>query len=88
MWIKDRKLLYGNIDCKRKHFVLEGSEDGLYTMHKKPQGHKKHACNDLRCMEHFQKICTLFIHTDPSFWRHFRHKYNEDEKAKGMSSKK
>ena len=36
MFIRDSVLLSGNIDCKRKHFVLE-RRAGQYVMHKKPQ---------------------------------------------------
>ena len=34
MWIRDMKLMSGNIDCKRKHFVIEQLQHGGYMMHK------------------------------------------------------
>ena len=32
MWIRDMELVSGNIDCKRKHFVLEKKRSGEYVM--------------------------------------------------------
>jgi len=84
MWIREMNLISGNIDCKRKHFVLEKQTDGQYVMHKKLQTHKRPTCNNMHCQQSStnQKVCTLFIHADPYLWRHIRNKYSSDESTK------
>ena len=37
MWIEKKKLISANIDCKRKHFVVELQRDGQYLISKKRQ---------------------------------------------------
>ena len=87
MWIKDSELISGNIDCKRKHFVIErvSRADGQYVMHKKPQSHVKPHCQNTKCdseAESLQKVCTLFIHTDPHYWQHIRGDHETAEETK------
>ena len=84
MWIRDMELISGNIDCKRKHFVLERQHDGQYVMTKKSQSHVKPACNGgVGCEEvNIQRVCTLFIHTDPFLWAHMREGRRGEEETK------
>ena len=84
MWIRDMELVSGNIDCKRKHFVLERQHDGKYVMAKKSQSHVKPACNGgVGCEEvNIQRVCTLFIHTDPFLWAHVREGRRGEEETK------
>eukprot|EP00090_Calanus_glacialis_P016630 TRINITY_DN26015_c0_g1_i1.p1 TRINITY_DN26015_c0_g1~~TRINITY_DN26015_c0_g1_i1.p1 ORF type:complete len:637 (+),score=171.23 TRINITY_DN26015_c0_g1_i1:26-1936(+) len=74
MFIKESQLISGNIDCKRKHFVIERIEKH-YVMHKKPQRPHKMRSGKEDCPRHDQQFCTLFIQTDPYFWKHIRAKH-------------
>ena len=84
MWIRDMELVSGNIDCKRKHFVLEPQKDGQYVMTKKSQSHVKPDCNGgVSCEEvTIQRVCTLYIHTDPFLWAHVREGRRGEEETK------
>ena len=64
MWVRDLELLSGNIDCKRKHFVLERRR-GEVIMTRKSQTHARAACSGVHCThrETLARVCTLFIHT-------------------------
>ena len=52
MFIRHSVLLSGNIDCKRKHFVLE-RRAGQYVMHKKPQRPQQRASQPRTAGNHF-----------------------------------
>eukprot|EP00092_Neocalanus_flemingeri_P105110 GFUD01134688.1.p1 GENE.GFUD01134688.1~~GFUD01134688.1.p1 ORF type:complete len:630 (+),score=152.69 GFUD01134688.1:166-2055(+) len=78
MFIKEAQLISGNIDCKRKHFVIE-KIDRQYVMHKKPQRPQKHQGDKEECPRGDQKFCTIFIQTDPYFWKHIRAKHETAE---------
>ena len=64
MWVRDLELLSGNIDCKRKHFVLERRR-GEVIMTRKSQTHTRATCSGVHCThgETLARVCTLFIHT-------------------------
>ena len=77
MFIKEAVLISGNIDCKRKHFVVE-MVGKKYVMHKKPQRPQKLRSGKEDSPNHHKRFCTIFIQTDPFFWKHIRAKHETD----------
>merc|ERR1719499_246574 len=78
MFIKESVLISGNIDCKRKHFVVE-KVGQQYLMHKKPQRPQKLRSVKEDCPNHNHLFCTMFIQTDPFYWKHIRAKHETEE---------
>ena len=90
MWIEEDKLLSANIDCKRKHFVVELQNDGQYVMQKKRQSASQDGCEDgeHKCEQPQENFCTLFIETDPFFWKFYRSKHRDDERTRAAIVRK
>ena len=80
MWIEKKKLISANIDCKRKHFVVELQRDGQHLINKKRQSNSREAPG--QCGQTEEKVCTLYIETDPFFWKYYRAKNYDEESTK------
>ena len=81
LWIEKKNLISANIDCKRKHFVVELQKDGQYRLTKKRQSDQREAPGE-SCGPTEEKVCTLYIETDPFFWRYYRANHHDEESTK------
>ena len=81
LWIENKNLISANIDCKRKHFVVELQGDGQYRMTRKRQTDPSEAPGEC-CGQTEEKVCTLYIETDPFFWHYYRAKHEDEETTK------
>merc|ERR1712038_526532 len=71
----DEERVEGNIDCEKHHMVLETVKQGhnmpKYILQGRRQKKGKRDQNQLPPSPKAEnRFCTLFIHTDPMFWRH------------------
>merc|ERR1712038_761330 len=71
----DEERVEGNIDCEKQHLVLETVKQGhnmpKYILQGRRQKKERRDQNQLPPSPKAEnRFCTLFIHTDPMFWRH------------------
>ena len=88
LWIEKEKLVSANIDCRRKHIVVEEEEAGRYVMQTKKQSATKAGRGETRCDENQQNVCTMYIQTDPFFWKYYRPRHEDDEQTRAAIVRK
>jgi len=81
---QDRENIEGNIDCPNQHLVVETikkKHHSKFLLHRKLQKPETNLhIEDLPpSSNNHKKYCTLFIHTDPFFWRHIRSREVSDD---------
>ena len=81
LWIDKKNLISANIDCKRKHFVVELQADGQYRITRKRQSNKSEDPGECSGQTE-EKVCTLYIETDPFFWKYYRSNHGDEETTK------
>lgn len=84
---EDWKKIEGNIDCPNQHLVVETikkKHKSKFILHRKLQTPRTrfHLEDIPPSPNNEKKFCTLFIHTDPFFWRHIRVGEGSDDRAR------